>query len=191
MSARIRVFCAISLDGFIAGPGNDLSWLPPPPEDGSDHGFGALLAEVGLILMGRATYDVVDGFGDLWPYGQIPVWVATHRSLEPKRPTVQGASGPMDALLDRALAGAGGKDVYLDGGQLVCQALNANRVDLLTLTIVPVALGAGHPLFAGLLGPHAFTLVESRALSGGLVQIDLVPAARPEIPGAEADASEP
>ncbi|MCZ7681731.1 MAG: hypothetical protein M5U28_24230 [Sandaracinaceae bacterium] len=58
MSARVRVFIACSLDGFIAGPNDDLSWLPPPRGSGDDHGYGAFFAEVGALLMGRSTYEV-------------------------------------------------------------------------------------------------------------------------------------
>lgn len=74
-TSKLRVYIATSLDGFIAGPDDDLSWLtgaepgetpsaPPAPDPES----GALsledfLAEVGCVLMGRRTFDVVQGFG--------------------------------------------------------------------------------------------------------------------------------
>jgi len=78
MSGQLRVFCACSLDGFLAGEGDDLSWLPEP-EDGApaeDHGYDAFMEGIGALLMGRTTYDVVRGFDVAWPYGDRPVIVA-------------------------------------------------------------------------------------------------------------------
>ena len=58
--SRVRVFIACSLDGFIAGPNDDLSWLPQPPEGSDDdYGWGDFIGSIGCLLMGRATYDVV------------------------------------------------------------------------------------------------------------------------------------
>lgn len=173
MAGRIRVFIACSLDGFIAGEGDDLSWLPPPGDD--DHGYGAFMAEVGALLMGRGTYDVVTGF-DAWPYGERPVLVATSRPLVPAVTVVRAVAGPIDVLVAEARAVAGGGDVYLDGGELIRQALDADLVDELTVTIVPVVLGAGHPLFAGVARRRHLELVSQRA-SGGLVQLVLRPRA--------------
>jgi dihydrofolate reductase len=146
-SARVRVFIACSLDGFIAGDDDDLSWLPPP-SDGDDFNYSAFMSEVGCLLMGRATYRVVAAFPGDWPY-PVPVLVATTQSLTPKASSVRAVRGDIGALLDEALAVAGGKDVYLDGGNMIRQALDIGRVDELTVSIVPTILGRGAPLFAG------------------------------------------
>lgn len=169
---RVRVFIACSLDGFIAGPGDDLSWLPAPSPD-TDYGYADFMREVGALLMGRNTYRVVEGFEGPWPYGDCPVLVATRRPLTPKAPTVRAVEGPITDLVARARAVAGDKDVYLDGGELIRQGLDADLVDELIVSIVPILLGAGAPLFAGVHGRHALTLVSSRAFASGLVQLTL------------------
>jgi dihydrofolate reductase len=169
---RVRVFLAQSLDGFIAGPNDDLSWLPQPsPEDEDDGGFGAFLAEIGALLMGRRSFDVVAGFGGPWPYGERPVLVATHRAIEADVPTAHAVEGPIEAMVDLARAAAKDKDVYVDGGNLVRQALDAGLVDEVTITIVPVALGAGIPLFAGVARRHRMELLHTRTLTHGMVQL--------------------
>jgi dihydrofolate reductase len=170
MSSRVRVFIASSVDGFIAGENNDLSWLPPPQPNGDDLGFSALLSEVGALLMGRATYDVVAAFDGEWPYGSRPVLVATHRSLSAKVSSVRAVSGSIDALVRDALSAADGRDVYLDGGALIRSALDAGLVDEMVVTQIPVILGRGHALFAGCASRHRLELVECTARSGGLVQ---------------------
>lgn len=159
MADRVRVFLACSLDGFIAGPNDDLSWLPPPGAD--DHGYAAFMADVGALLMGRRTYDVVAGFSGPWPYGECPVLVATRRPLTAKAPTVRAVEGSVAELIAVARTTAAGRDVYLDGGDLVRQGLDAGLVDELTLSFVPVVLGAGHSLFAGVTRGQRLELVTS------------------------------
>src|SRR5690606_24896253 len=140
VSGRVRVFIGCSLDGFIAGPNDDLSWLPPPVE-GDDHGYAAVFAGVGALLMGRRTHDAVTTFGS-WPYEDRPVLVATRRPLTPKVPTARPVQGPITDLVVEARAAAQGRDVYVDGGDVIRQALDADLIDALTVTIVPVILGA-------------------------------------------------
>ena len=117
----VRVFIACSLDGFIAGPNDDLSWLPET--QGDDHGFRAFLEGISALLMGRATYRVVEGFGGEWPFGERPVFVATTRPLEPAAPTVHAVSGTPAELLAAVREVTAG-DVYLDGGNLIRQFLD-------------------------------------------------------------------
>jgi dihydrofolate reductase len=85
--SRVRVYIAVSLDGFIAGPECDISWLPqgdPSAVEGSGGvGFCEFIAEIGAILMGRNTYDFLAGYGGDWHYGDRPLLVATHRACEP------------------------------------------------------------------------------------------------------------
>ena len=176
MPSQVRVFIACSLDGFIAGPEDDLTWLPQPSEDDTDDGgFGAFFEGVGALLMGRNTYRVAAGFPGEWPYQDRPVLVATHHRLTPKVPTVLAVSGPIADLIEQARAAAGDRHVYLDGGLMIRQALEAGLVDLLTVTFVPVVLGSGAPLFAGMESQVRFERVATRELAHGMVQVDLVP----------------
>lgn len=167
---RVRAFLAMSIDGYIAGPDDDLSWLPM----GDLPGPGALdlehfMAGVGAILMGRRTWDIVAGF-DSWAYGDTPLLVATNRPFTPDRGTVRSVSGPIDDLVDLALTVAGGKDVYVDGGVLVQKTLEADRLDELIATVVPVVLGGGVPLFAPSAGPKQFAFAPP-APYGSMVQL--------------------
>jgi dihydrofolate reductase len=171
-TGRVRVFIATSIDGFIAGPGDDLSWLPQPsgyPES-DEHGYATFMADVGAVLMGRTTYDTVVGFGIEWPY-PVPVLVASSRPIESANTSVRGVTGDIAALIEQARASAGGRDVYLDGGSLIRQASDAGLIDELTQTIVPVILGAGAPLFAGVQQRRRCELVSSDVFADGLVQL--------------------
>ena len=177
--SRVRVYIATSLDGFIAGSDDDLSWLPEGDpsavEDSGGVGFHEFLAEVGALLMGRRTYDVLAGFGEEWHYGDRPVLVATHRELEPIHELVRPVTGDVASLIAQAEEAAAGKDIYLDGGNIIRQALDTGRVDELIMTIVPTVLGGGIPLFTGTAHRHAFELVSHESYGAGLVQLRLRP----------------
>lgn len=174
---RVRVYLACSLDGFIAGPDHELDWLhaPYPADerlrpDPRALRFDTFLAQIGSMLMGRATYDVVAGLGVEWPYGEIPVHVATRRPLDPLTPTVRAVKGDIVDLIADARAAAGERDVYLDGGDLVRQGLAAGLVDEMTLTLVPVLLGDGVRLFDGV-DRTTVQFTDHRTYDGGLVQL--------------------
>ena len=176
---KVRVYLASSLDGFIAGPDHDLSWLPSddelieaPDVDPDALQYDDFIGDVGALLMGRQTYDVVRSFGVAWPYGERPVLVATHRGLDDDPPkTVRAAQGTIQELVADAKDAAGGKDVYLDGGTLVRQAAEARLIDDLTITIAPIALGSGHPLFAGMAERYPLEIVSHHRFGGGMLQI--------------------
>ena len=78
---RVSVFLGVSLDGYIAGESDDLSWLSivqtDPPED---TGYEALMREVDVLVLGRNTYEKVLTFGD-WPYHGKRVIALTHHAL--------------------------------------------------------------------------------------------------------------
>ncbi len=167
-TGKVRAFVACSLDGFLAGPEDDLSWLPDPDPD-EDYGYAAFIAETDAILMGRGTYDVAAGFPE-WPYSRTPVFVATSRPLEPAAGTVKAISGTPAKLLAAVRKKAKG-GVYLDGGTLVRAFLDAGALDELVVTIVPVVLGTGAPLLAGTTERHRLVPRETRTYASGLVQL--------------------
>ncbi|MFN3641865.1 MAG: dihydrofolate reductase family protein [Gemmobacter sp.] len=167
-----HVFIATSLDGYIAAPDGGIGWLTGlPVPTGEDHGYAAFIAGIDAVLMGRATYDTVLGFGD-WPF-KVPVMVLS-RSLTDGdlRADLAGrvrieAGGPR-AALDR-LGADGARRVYLDGGQVISAALREGLVTRMTVTRVPVLLGGGLPLF-GQTGRHGLHHVETRVWAHGFVQ---------------------
>lgn len=178
MPGQLRVFIASSLDGFIAGHDDDLSWLPSPSE-GNDYGYAAFFAGVGALLMGRRTYDIAAGDPGPWPYGDRPVLVVTTRPIEPRSPTVRAVRGTLAEIVAEARAAAGERDVYVDGGNLIRQLIDADLIDDLTVSLVPVLLGAGYPLFAGVKQPHKLELVASKPCAE-LVQLTYRPQRNPE-----------
>jgi dihydrofolate reductase len=164
----VSAFLGVSLDGFIAGEGGDLSWLEEHSSDPPEAtGYTALMAEVDVLVMGRNTHDAVRGF-EPWPYPGRRLVVLTHRPLE-VRHGEERFDGPLQELLAR-LGREGCRHAYLDGGSAVRQGLAAGLVDRLTLSWLPVVLGRGVPLFGPELPRRRWRLEWSRSLPSGLVQ---------------------
>ena len=171
---RVSAFLALSLDGFIAGEGNDLAWLDPYNGDSQEEtGYSALMASTDLLLMGRNSYDIVRTFPE-WPYGDKPVVVLTHRPAEP-RPHVSFRQGALAQVLGE-LWQEGARHIYLDGGEVVRQGLQAGLVDELTLFWVPVVLGKGVSLFGGEPLPERLVPLSTAVLASGLVRVIYRPA---------------
>ncbi len=173
-----QAYIATSLDGYIATPEGGIDWLTglPVPE-GEDFGYAAFMAGIDAILMGRATYDLVRGF-DAWPYDK-PVRVLTR---DPGRVVLPGGEAdvaPVSGPLPGVLAGLGAEGfgrVYADGGQTISALLRAGLLDRITLTRVPVLLGAGLPLFAATGPEMRMTVLAMRVWPNGFVQTDYAPA---------------
>lgn len=156
MSITASVFIATSLDGCIARADDGLDWLEQANARlpaGEDCGFAAFLAGIDVLIMGRASFDKVLGFGAAaWPYGSRRVVVLTRRPLTPPAHLpgrVEASAEEPGDLLER-LAAEGHVHAYVDGGLTVQRFLAAGRIDALTITVIPLLLGAGKRLFGAL-----------------------------------------
>ena len=164
---RVKLFMAASLDGYIAGPGDDTSWRF---RDG-DYGHAAFFAGVDTVLIGRRTYEMALSFPE-WPYADRKVVVFTHggdlRIASPN--TVATARAPTDVVAE--LRSRPGRDLWLaGGGQLVRAFLDAGLIDDLIVSIHPVLLGDGIPLAAPGAARTPLALVSERRFPSGLMQL--------------------
>lgn len=159
---RTIFYTATTLDGFLADEHDSLDWLLSQPidEDGP-FSYGAFIPTIGAIAMGATTYEwVLDHnarTGDAWAYEQ-PTWVFTHRDLPRAGDSVRLTSAPVTEVHAEMTAAAGGKDVWMvGGGDLAAQFAEAGLLDEVIVSIAPVLLGAGRPLFTR---PFDLELVE-------------------------------
>ena len=167
-SAKVIVFLGISLDGFIAGPGGDLSWLSEcANESPTETGYEELMDRTDALVLGRHTHDAVLQFSN-WPFRGKRVYVLTHRPLVPVHGVI-ALQGDIEQAL-RIVQASGARSIYLDGGNVVRQALEKNLVDELVLSWVPVVLGSGIRLFEEGLSPSRWRLGHSRLFESGMVQ---------------------
>lgn len=164
MSRKVRLFIATSLDGYIAGPDESLDWL----FGDADYGYDEFIAEVDTLAMGRRTYEMVKGFGE-WPYEGLATTVFTRQERMPHDHRVNfTAQPPADWVHD--LDQKPGKDVWVvGGGVLIRDFLDAQLVDEMTLSVHPVVLGGGTPLFPPGLHRHKLRLASVHSYPSGLV----------------------
>lgn len=174
MLPTISVFIATSLDGFIAREDGCLDWLDAAnarvPE-GEDCGFGDFMDSVDVLIMGRMTYEQVLSFGQ-WPYNK-PVFVLSSRSLDiPQhlKEFVTHSSESAQNLCAR-LSHDGVKRIYVDGGRTIQSFLELGLIDYITITLIPVLLGSGKPLFLGINKDIPLTLISTKRYKFGFVQV--------------------
>lgn len=150
--ARLLYSVSMSLDGFIAGPGGDMSWLTPYL--GTNQLVEELLPQIGALLVGRATYDGDDPhrgtdqegrpFGGGWEGEQV---VLTHRPPEHPPPGVTFATD-LGSAVEVASAAAGERYVNVIGASVARQLIEAELLDEVLAIVVPVLLGDGVRMFA-------------------------------------------
>lgn len=174
MTAWCSVFVGASLDGFIARTDGSIDWLHQsqaavPP--GEDFGFAKFIGSVDAMVMGRNTFEQVLTF-DEWPYGSTPVVVMsrTLSALPPGAPATVSLSGEAPADLVARLSAGGAQHLYIDGGRTIQGFLAAGLIDELTITVLPILLGAGRPLFGPLPADVHLDHLSTRAYDFGFVQ---------------------
>lgn len=160
---------SMSLDGFIAGPDDDVTrlfaWMTMGEEDvnlksgntdfelklsaESADGFEKAMQSTGAIVSGRRMFDVARAWGGRHPLG-VPVVVLTHSV--PKEWDYEGSpftfvSNGIDSALEKAREIAGEKNIGVGGADLTRQFLKSGYLDEIQIDLVPVLLGRGVRLF--------------------------------------------
>ena len=143
--------------------------------EGEDCGYTAFMESVDVLVMGRKSYEKVMTFGE-WPYGDKPVVVLSSNPIDIPAHMANTVthSSETPAKLHARLADQGTKRLYIDGGITIRRFLAAGLIDDLTITLIPVLLGEGLPLFGELEKDVELTHVETRAFDCGFVQIRYV-----------------
>lgn len=155
-------YCAMSLDGYIADSDDDIDWLTgyEPQPLGADvepvggphpQPYDEFYEAVGAMVSGSVTYEWLRAHVDEWPYPDKPYWVLTSRELD----APEGRDVRFNGSLDDMFASAGDRKLWIvGGGGVASQFAEAGLLDDIWVTVVPVVLGAGKPLFTrGLPGP--------------------------------------
>jgi dihydrofolate reductase len=167
---QVVLYIATSLDGYIARPNGDLDWLPAPEPEGDRQpdGYTQFYDSVDALVMGAATYEQVLTFGE-WPYPGKPSYVLSRRSLSTNRADIHIRANLDTVLME--IQQQGYRRVWLvGGGKIVSLFMQRGLVDELILTVIPVILGAGIPMFASV--PEVLLeLIQTKAIPSGMVEL--------------------
>lgn len=182
----ITLSIASSVDGFIATEDGGVSWLEDFESgsedddgdgdagnedvgDGDAGSYEEFFADVDALVVGSKTYEQVLGFGE-WPYGRKPTYVVTRRDLPRATDEVELFGGDPGALA-RRLERQYDHTWLVGGAQLAQEFLALGRVDQIRLSVVPVLLGSGIPLFDDDGETWGLTLQDVTSFENGIVEL--------------------
>ncbi|MCW5713623.1 MAG: dihydrofolate reductase [Bauldia sp.] len=166
---RIRGYMAASADGYIADREGGISWLDPFND--VDAGYGAFIAGIGTVVMGRRTYDQVRTFG-AYPYAAQRSIIVTHRPIEAAPPGVEAWREGVTSLIAQLRQTEGERDAWIVGGAaLQAEFIAAGALDSLELFVIPVLLGDGVRMFPPSPFSRPLRLDGATALGKGMVRL--------------------
>lgn len=162
---KIILNLCTSFDSFIEGKNGEIDWCLTD----QDYGMTEFLAGIDTILFGRKSYEQLlelmpDAFAD-------KKWIVFSKTLNPdsNKHTIIN-NDPKEVIPE--LLKEKGENIWLYGGaSLTSVMLNSNLIDEMIVSIHPVILGAGMPLFKDISSRKNLILVETQSYSSGLVQL--------------------
>jgi dihydrofolate reductase len=160
---RILIYIAASIDGYIARKDNSLDWMDRVGGFDEDYGFKKLLDSVDTLVIGRKTYEVATTVPDPYPGKRV---VVLSNTLKAVREGMELYQGDLHQLVEQ-LHAQGARHIWVDGGVTVSQFLASHMVDAMTISIIPVILGDGLPLFNVIGKEISCRLVSSQATRAG------------------------
>ena len=146
---NVILYIAMSLDGYIAGPDGDISWLEgDTPDFAGDCGYSEFIKTISTVIMGYKTYEQIacQLFPGAWPYSDLESYVITHRDIK-DTDQIKFVSEPPVSLVEK-LKFTEGRDIWICGGASIIQPLlQAQIIDEYHITIIPRLVGGGIRLF--------------------------------------------
>ena len=187
--SKVQYYCAATFDGYIADADDSLDWLfnyqGSFDGDGAEAGprgeggaYERFYAGVGALVSGSTTYEfVLDHLADdsEWPYTGKPYWVLSSRDL--RSPKAEGVdvrivNAKVADLHDEMLTAAGERNLWVvGGGNVASQFADEGLLDELLVTVVPVVLGDGKPVFDRRVPGGPMQLTGTRVFNTGMVEL--------------------
>jgi dihydrofolate reductase len=165
---KIILGLAVSLDNYIEGPNGEYDWCFTD----QDYGLSDFFKNVDSMFIGRKSYELTQSMDDkaMGGFPKLKEYVFSKTLKEVK----QGATlvtGDIEAEVKR-IKNEEGKDIWLFGGaSLTTTLLNLDLIDELWLSVHPIILGSGKPLFNDIKNRIPLTLIHSKTYSTGLVSL--------------------
>lgn len=176
---NVVIYIACSLDGYIAKPNDDLSFLSLAEQEGEDYGYSDFIKTVDTVVMGRKTYDWVMRQVPVFPHADKESYIIT-RTARPPAGNTTFYTGDAKELI-QSLKRQDGKDIFIDGGaEVIHTLLKDNLIDEFYISIIPILLGEGVRLFKEDFPEQQLRLIDVKHFKSGLVQLHYTRAAGQE-----------
>ena len=161
---KVILNLALSLDGFIEGPNGEYDWCFTD----KDYGMTRFLSRVDAVFFGRKSFELVSPMGPN-AYPKLARYVFSRTLKSAEGATIIG--GDLKSSVGK-IKRMKGKDIWLFGGaELTNSLLELDLIDELQLSVHPIILGGGKPLFKVSEGCKKLRLTGTKTYSTGLVQL--------------------
>lgn len=184
---ELTYYIGVTLDGFIAGPADEVDFYPVTPAFAEM--MGTELADIqpafvradrggadepltrfDTVLMGRRTYEPALQMGITDPYSQLRTVVFSTTQADPQDPNVEIVRTDPVARV-RELKAEPGLGIYLAGGAALAGVL-LDEIDRLIVKKYPVIAGSGIPMVSHSFAPTQFGLEQVRSFDNGCVVLE-------------------
>ncbi|MHC8949834.1 dihydrofolate reductase family protein [Sphingobacterium hungaricum] len=173
---KIILDLAVSLDGFIEGPNGEIDWCIMD----EDMDFDGFIDGIDSIFYGRVSYDA---WGNYQPEASASpaeqkLWTAVHSKKKyvfsnkmRNDPNASFISENLAAQVEEIKHGEG-KNIWLYGGaSLISSFIKLGLVDEYRISVHPIVLGSGKPLFEDLDKRIELKLIKTKPFKSGVVQL--------------------
>ncbi len=166
MNRNIILYIATSLDGYIARSNGDVDWLAGVGDNpNADNGYEDFYSSIDTVVMGRTTYEQVinELSPDNWVYEGKKCYVATTKKCEGDS-RAEFISEDIAGFIKK-LKNQQGKDIWIvGGGKLIDQFIKQDLIDKYIITVIPIILGEGIPLYLNENPEIKLRLVETKTV---------------------------
>ncbi|MDH3455382.1 MAG: dihydrofolate reductase family protein [Gemmatimonadota bacterium] len=163
---RVKLLVATSLDGYIAGPNEDVDWLFMD----QDYGMSEFYRSIDTTLLGRKTFEFGERHGQVG-YEGMHNYVFSRTPRPSEHAHVQWVTED-PATCVATLRQQSGKDIWLvGGGELFSHLARRQQVDDISIAVHPIILGEGISLYQGIQEHIGLTLTGIDRYDSGLVTL--------------------
>lgn len=171
---KIKLYIAASLDNFIARPDGKVDWLDSIPNPNQhDYGYQEFYESIDTVLMGHKTYQDIQTLSADYPYTDKENFVFTHQKIKSEQDYLEFIDKDPAKFCQKIRKKSDRKDIWLvGGGQINSLLLESDLIDEMILTMFPIILGEGIPLFATKTPEKHFHLTGAQLFDTGVMQLN-------------------
>lgn len=179
---QVKLFIAMSLDGYIADSNGSVDWLGGHGRDDDSENpdvYAEFVKDIDTVLMGWKTYDQIthELSPNDWVYKDLTTYVITHRNCTSSDMIKFTNQNPIDLV--KGLKKEEKKDIWICGGaNLIQQLIDEDMIDAYYITVIPVILGSGVRLFGNESREIPLKLIKTQSYNG---MTDLIYARRMKV----------